>query len=60
MALYGPMVFAIIEFFLNRILIPKRVVFYVIGINVIYLFATFMGQFLMSQAIYPDTLDWKF
>lgn len=58
MSIYTPMVFVTIEFFLNQIEIPPRVALASIGVSLLYLGNTYIGQYLLSQPIYPSIVDW--
>lgn len=55
---YIPMIFALLEFCMNRIEVPPRLVTLNIGVYLGYLLITFCGQELFSQPIYPSVLDW--
>jgi len=58
--IYLPICCCLIEFSINRIQIPPWVVIVQIGVGVAYLLCNFIGQMLLSQPIYPDTIDWLF
>lgn len=58
--IYLPICCCLIEFSVNRIQIPPWIVIVQIGVGVAYLLCNFIGQMLLSQPIYPDTIDWLF
>ena len=59
-SIFVPQAFVIVEFFFNRIQMPAHLFWIPVLICTAYLVLSFAGQNLLSQPIYPYTLDWTF